>query len=241
MKSSLSTGSGGGAAAAAAVAVAVRRRRAAVVQQRVELGGDELAHLAQPVEQLAAVGVAGQAQAGGDPRQVVVGARQQVRLLVVEVLDAVLDAAQEGVGVGQPLGGVGLHQPARGQPLQRLERGARADLRELPAAHHQQQLHDELDLADAAARQLDVVGALGPAGGAALRFVADLAVQLAQAFEDAVVEVAAVDERRDQRAQRQRAAAGDRARAARRRGSSATRSAPTRGPARRSTPRASPG
>ena len=56
------------------------------------------------------------------------------------------------------------------------------------------QLHDELDLADAAARQLHVVGALGPAGGAALRLVADLAVQLAQALEDAVVEVAPVDE-----------------------------------------------
>ena len=47
--------------------------------------------------------------------------------------------------------------------------------------------------------QLDVVGALGPAGGAALRFVAHLAVQLAQALEHAVVEVAPVDEGGDQR------------------------------------------
>ena len=94
--------------------------------------------------------------------------------------------------------------------LERLQRGARADLGELAAAHDQQQLHDELDLADAAARQLDVVGALGPAGGAALRLLADLVVQRAQALEHAVVEIAAVDERRDERAQRQRAAAGDR-------------------------------
>ena len=61
--------------------------------------------------------VAGESQAGGDPREVAVAAGQQMRLLVVEVLDAVLDAAQEGVGVGQPLGGRGLHQPADDQTL----------------------------------------------------------------------------------------------------------------------------
>jgi hypothetical protein len=77
----------------------------------------------------------------------------------------------------------------------------------MPTAHDQQQLDDELDLADAPARQLDVVAALGPPGGAALRFFADARMQLAQAVEDAVVEVAPIDERRDQRAQRQRAAA----------------------------------
>ena len=116
---------------------------------------------------------------------------------------------RNGVALGQPFGGGRLHQAARAQPLQAAQRRARADLRVLAAAHHQHQLHDELDLADAAARQLDVVGALRPAGGAALRLVADLAVQLAQAFEHAVVQVAAVDERRDQLAQRQRTAAGD--------------------------------
>ena len=66
-----------------------------------------------------------------------------------------------------------------------------------------------------------------------------LRVQLAQPFEHAVVEVAPVDERRHQRG-----AAATRCRfrwrrAARRRGSSATRSAPIRGPAPGSTPPAS--
>jgi hypothetical protein len=103
-----------------------------------------------------------------------------VGLLVVQVLDAVLHLAQEDVGVGQGLGRLGLHQAAGGQLLQALERGAGADLRVLAAAHHLQQLDDELDLADAAARELDVVGPLGPAGGAALGLLADLAVQLAQ-------------------------------------------------------------
>ena len=77
------------------------------------------------------------------------------------------------------------------------------NLGELAAAHDQQQLDDELDLTDAAARELDVVGALRPAGGTALRFVAHLGVQLTQAFEDTVVEIAAIDEGRDERAQGQ--------------------------------------
>jgi hypothetical protein len=56
------------------------------------------------------------------------------------------------------------------------------------------------------ARELHVVGTFGPAGRTALRFVAHLAVQLAQAFEHAVVEVTPVDEVRHHRTQRQRAA-----------------------------------
>lgn len=48
-----------------------------------------------------------------------------------------------------------------GQALQRIQRGAAAQLGELPAAHHLQQLHGEFDLADATARELDVVGTLG--------------------------------------------------------------------------------
>ena len=48
-----------------------------------------------------------------DPGEVGVGARQHVRLLVVEVLDAMLEAAQEGVGLGQPARGLGLHHADR--------------------------------------------------------------------------------------------------------------------------------
>ena len=206
----------GAAGAAASLArAALAGAAGAGLEQRVELRGDELAHAAQVIEQRAG-GLVGQrrgrgratgAQALGDPGQVVVVGRQQVRLLVVEELDAVLDAPQEGVAGGQPLGGVGRHQPLRGQPLQAAQRAACAQLGELAAAHDEHQLHDELDLADAAARELHVVGALGPAGGAAVGLVADLLVQLPQALEHAVVEVAAVDEGRDQAAQRQCSAA----------------------------------
>ena len=122
-------------------------------------------------------------------------------LRVVQVLDAVLHLAQKDIGFAQGLGGLGLHQTAGGKLFQCAERGAGADFGKVPAARHLQQLHDELDLANAAARELDVVGALGPAGGAALGLFADLAVQLAQALEHAVIKVAAVNKGRDQRAQ----------------------------------------
>ena len=182
------------------------RRRLAVVQQRIELGGHQFADLAQPVEQLAGRCSAMQVHRSGNPGQIGIDGGQQMGLLVVEVLDTVLDLAQEDIGLGELGGGLRLHQAVPGQTLQAGERGAGAYLGKLPAAHHQQQLDDELDLADAAARQLDVVGALRSTRGTALRLFTDLAVQLAQSLEDAVVEIAPVDKSRDQCAQRQRPA-----------------------------------
>ena len=212
-RASLSIGSGTGAAACGS-----RRARRpgagrlAVVQQRVEFGGHQFADLAQAVEQFAGLGpAAAQAQAACDPGQV---ARRPWA--------AGGSAGRRGTGCGARRGaGRCSRRPAAPRssafirpraPAGRAPCSVRAgaDLGKLAAAHHQQQLDDELDLADAAARQLDVVGALGPAGGAALGLVADLAVQLAQALEDAVVEVAPVDEGGHQRTQRQRAAAADR-------------------------------
>ena len=189
------------AASARSAAAAV----APVVEQPVELLRHEFARLAQALEQGAGAAEA-ERQARGDPVEVGVVGRQHMRLLIVEVLDAVLDAAQQGVGVGQPLGGGALHQAAGSELVERLQGRAGADFGKLAAAHHQQQLHDELDLADAAARQLHVVGPLGPPGRPALRVAAYLGVQLAQALEDAVVEIAAVDESRHQGAQGQRPA-----------------------------------
>ena len=193
----------------AAGAAARGARRAAVVQQLVELERSALARDAEQVEEVRRAVLAGVAEAVRDPVEVAVVGRQDVRLLVVEVLDAVLDAAQQRVGVAQARAGAALHQAAGDELVERLQRRARADLGEVAAANDEQQLDDELDLADPAARQLDVVGALGPAGGAPLRLVAHLDVELAQALEDAVVEIAAIDEGGDERLQRQRATALD--------------------------------
>ncbi len=60
------------------------------------------------------------------------------------------------------------------------------------AANELERLHDELDLADAAGAELHVIGQL-----AALHFALDEHLHLAKAFEHAVVDVAAIDERAD--------------------------------------------
>jgi hypothetical protein len=102
-------------------------------------------------------------------------------LLVVQVLDAVLDAAQEDIGAASASAVACGISPAACQPLQGIQRRARAQLRELAAAHDLQQLHGEFDLADAAARQLDIVGALRVACAASRCVLADLAVQVRRA------------------------------------------------------------
>ncbi len=75
---------------------------------------------------------------------------------------------------------------------QRFQRRPQAQMRFAPAANDLKHLHQELDLADSARTDLDVVGDLAP-----LHFLADLRMQLAQAGQRAEVEVAPVHERGD--------------------------------------------
>jgi len=175
-------------------------------QQAVEFLRHEFAVRVQLVQKRAG---AVKAQRARDPVQVFVLRRQDVGLLIVQVLDAVLDPAQEHVGARQRIGGFGRHQAGAGHAFQRLQRGASAQFGKLPAAHHLQQLHGEFDFADAAARQLDVVGALGPARAALAGVAADLVVQRAQRLEHVVVEVLAEHEGQHHSAQRLRRAARD--------------------------------
>ena len=67
--------------------------------------------------------------------------------------------------------------------------GLTAQLRVAAAADELQRLRDELDLADAAGAELDVVGELAPR-----HLAAHLGVQAAHRREGAVVEVLAEDE-----------------------------------------------
>ena len=124
----------------------------------------------------------------GDQRLVLGRARQGLRLLVVVVLQAMLEAAQEIVGRGERRAR-GLDEAALGERLQRAARRGRAQRRIAPAAHHLEELHRELDLADAARAHLDVVGLAAANGG-----LEDARVQLAQLLEHAVVEIAPVHE-----------------------------------------------
>ena len=86
-----------------------------------------------------------------------------VRLRVVEVLQAVLDVAQEDVGGGELAA-----PPARaaGSSLassaSTCSVGRTVQRRIAPAADQLQRLGDELDLADAARAELDVLGELAP-------------------------------------------------------------------------------
>jgi len=199
LQQGLQLGRWGRGSAGAATAAAVALFFARATQQGVELLRHQLAVGVQLVQERAAVF---ETQSLGDPGQVVVARGQHVGLLVVQVLDAVLHLAQEHIGAGHGVGRFLGHQPGLGQALQRVQRGAAAQLGELPAAHHLQQLHGELDLADAAARELHVIGALGVPGAAFGRMVADLAVQGTQRIEHAVVQVAAEHEGQHHTAQR---------------------------------------
>ncbi len=115
---------------------------------------------------------------------------QGVGLGVVQVLQAVLQVAQEGIGFQQPFDGGGRHQLALGQQAQGLARGAFAQGRVAPAAYQLEDLGQEFDLADAAAPQLDVVAAVRMQAFLAFDFGADLGVHVADGVDHAEVEVA---------------------------------------------------
>ena len=127
-------------------------------------------------------------------------ARQVVRLCVFDVLQTVLQLAQEAVSLGQPRHGVGVDQAALRRRPQHLQRGAHAQPEILPAANELKHLRDEFNLADAAAPELDVgrarlqmahVVALLVGTVAALGcLVADLRMQRANGGDHAVIEIA---------------------------------------------------
>ena len=112
-----------------------------------------------------------------------------MHLLVAAHLQAVLDPAQEAIGGQQRGGHVGVEVPRRGRRRQRRPQRRHPQRRLAAAAHQLHQLHDELDLADAAGTELDVVGQLAPRD-----LGIDQALHLAQAVEGRVVEVAAEHE-----------------------------------------------
>ncbi len=116
-----------------------------------------------------------------------------MRLLVGDHLQPMLDAAQVEIGLAQLLGDTPLDPAALDELSHRLERLPRAQLR-LPAAGDQLlRLHEELDLADAAAAELDVVPGDGDVPEAAVG--EDLPLHGVHVGDGRVVEVLAPDER----------------------------------------------
>ena len=141
-----------------------------------------------------------EAHAARQPLALALGARQAVHLLIGAHLQPVLQPAQEHVGRIQLGHRVGRQQLAPDQQRQRLAQRAVLQPPVLAAADQLERLHDELDLADAAVTELDVVGEL-----AALHFALDQRLHLAQRFEHAEVEIAPIDERLHERCETVRA------------------------------------
>ena len=89
---------------------------------------------------------------------------QGVHLLLVDELQPVLDGAQQAVGVGEALG-VGRVDVAGGGHLGQRGEGRRAaELGVEVAVHELQQLHRELDVADAARSPLELAPDQAPVG-----------------------------------------------------------------------------
>ena len=127
-------------------------------------------------------------------------------LLIVQVLDAMLNGTQKQVSLTQCSRRGLRHQPRLGQAFKRRHGGPGAQFRVLPAAHHLQQLHDELDFANASTRELHIMRTFGPACAAPSGVFADLAVQHTQRIEHVVVQIASKHKGQHHVTQSQRAA-----------------------------------
>ncbi len=118
-----------------------------------------------------------------------------------------LDVPQEVVRGPQPRADVRVEQVVDDEPVERRARRPQPQVGHASAADQLEVLRDELDLADAAAAELDVdasrrrgtVRRAAAAHAFATRGLrADLPVQLAQRVDRAEVEIAAIDERHDE-------------------------------------------
>ncbi len=117
-----------------------------------------------------------------------------MRLLVGDHLQAMLDASQIEIGFAQLGDDVRLDPSALGELRQGVERAPRAQLHLPSAGDELLRLHEELDLADAAAPELDVVAGDGDAPEAAMG--ENLPLHRVHVGDGRIVEILAPDERR---------------------------------------------
>src|SRR6266478_8632120 len=83
--------------------------------------------------------------------------RQVMGLFVQNHLQPILDAAQEAIGGAELTARLLINPPTGRQRVERRERALRAQLRMASARDELLGLHEELDLANAAATELDIV------------------------------------------------------------------------------------
>ena len=109
-----------------------------------------------------------------------------VHLLIVPVLQAVLEIAQEDISGGEFRDGRPGQKSARVERSERRQRAAQAQAGLLAAAHELQRLDDEFDFADTARPELDIARVV-PAPA----LLADLVVHVAQPGVRVVIEILA--------------------------------------------------
>ena len=131
----------------------------------------------------------GEAHARGDAGAALRVLRQHVRLGVVDILQAVFEATQEIVGGGKFVARCRRQLLALDEQFKHLQRRPDLQRRVAAAADQLEDLGDELDLADAAGTELDVVGHV-----LARHLAADLRMQVAHRVDGAEIEVLAEDE-----------------------------------------------
>src|SRR6185503_5323735 len=119
-----------------------------------------------------------------EPLALFVVGRQLVRLRVVHGLDVVLDGAQVPIRRRERGDGAWRQLSIAGEQRQDGQQRASTQLRPASAAHDLKRLHDELDLADTARAELDVLRQIF-----ARDLVSDQSLHLTQRVEDTVVEV----------------------------------------------------
>ncbi len=152
----------------------------------LEMAGDGLAMVVELHQQRFVVR---EAHRPRDALLVVRVFRQRMRLGIVEILEAVFEAAQETVGAGEGDHVFKFELAAIDEPLEHFER--RLDLQGgiAAAADQLERLRDELDLADAAGTELDVVRHVLPGD-----LAANLRMQVAHRVDRAEVEILAEHE-----------------------------------------------
>ena len=124
------------------------------LEQRLVMGFDAL----EPGDQRIAkfVGI-GKARQPGDTVELFGLGRNDVGLLVADHLQPILDAAQEQIGLGQLARGFRRNPAPDGQAIEGLDRPPCSELGMTAAGNELLGLDEELDVADAAAPELDVM------------------------------------------------------------------------------------
>ncbi len=151
-----------------------------------EMACDGLAMIVQFHQQAFIVG---ETHGPGDPCLILRVFRQGMGLRIVEILQAMFEAAQETIGGREFDDRVEFELVAINEQFQDLQRRLDLQAAVAAAANQLEDLGDELDFADAAGAELDVVGHV------LLRdFAADLRMQVAHGIDGAEIEVLAEHE-----------------------------------------------